>query len=86
MNTIETQTKTYGKVLGSMTVGRLIDALGQYPADTVIDLDLLNMNGEIIGTAAYLAVEYEASRVDVPGDPAEHGYPRVVLVVAHPDV
>jgi len=86
MNTIETQMKTYDKALSSMTVGRLIETLGQYPADTAIDLDLLNMNGEIIGTAAYLAVEYEASRVDVPGDPAEHGYPHVVLMIAHPNV
>ena len=83
---METLVKTYDKVMRTYSVGDLIEALKKYPADAAIDLDLLNMNGEIIGTAVYLAVEYEASRVDVPGDPAEDGYPCVVLVVSHPDV
>jgi len=83
MNTIETQTKTYDKALSTQTVGSLIEALAQYPADTPIDFDLLNMADEVIGEAAFAAVEYEANRVD---DPEEEGTPRVVLVIAHPDV
>jgi hypothetical protein len=65
--------KTYDKAMGMFSVGELIEALKQYPADTPIDFGLLIPGeDEVFEESVFSGVHWRACRVSSPDYPELH--------------